>query len=296
MTVVVRRTVIGVMGGADPDMPAVILRQAEETGRLIALSGAVLLCGGRSGIMEAVARGAKSVLSGETVAILPGPDINAANPYMDIVVATAMGNGRNVINVLSSDSIIAFPGGAGTLSEMALAIKNGIHTISFGSWDLRAAASDFSDGPLETFFHIAHSPEEAVRKAGLYAKKTIPDPDVIVKTIKQLLETRAKSWNARDAEAFLRHYLPSQDLMVTIQGQYAQGIDAVEPLVRRLCTRSEGEARSMDPVLKRFSMTRLPGGCVVASYDYGGDGITPWNCTSYFAPWAKEYRVVADHL
>ncbi len=168
-----RRAVIGVMGGADPNTPDKTMKEAEEAGRLIAEAGAVLLCGGRSGVMEAAARGAKSVTSGQTLAILPGPDPDKANRYMDIVVATGMGNARNVINVLTSDAIIAFAGGAGTLSEIALALKNDIHVIGCSAWKLDCKEMR----PLEQYYHHAESAREAVELAVRFARKAIPGPE-----------------------------------------------------------------------------------------------------------------------
>ena len=172
-----RRTIIGVMGGADPDLPPKVLEDAEAVGRGIADAGAVLLCGGRTGVMEAAARGARSVPCGETLAVLPGPDPDRANPFMDQVVATGLGNGRNVINVLSSDAVIALPGGAGTLSEASLALKCGIHVVSLGSWDLAAAAPAEARNLVRKYFHPVRTPEEAVARALHHARRRPPTPD-----------------------------------------------------------------------------------------------------------------------
>lgn len=117
-----RRIVIGVMGGAVVDHQVAVM--AEELGRLIAEAGYVLLTGGRpAGVMDAASRGAR-LGGGLVVGILPGPDPQDASDHVDIAVATSLGDGRNLINVLSSDVVVACPGGAGTLSEVALAIKN----------------------------------------------------------------------------------------------------------------------------------------------------------------------------
>ena len=85
----------------------------------------MLLNGGRpAGIMEASARGAKES-GGLTVGVLPGGSSSEASAYIDIPIVTGMGSARNNINVLSSDVIIALPGKAGTISEIALAMRNG---------------------------------------------------------------------------------------------------------------------------------------------------------------------------
>lgn len=120
-----RRVVIGVMGageGADPTHVAT----AFVLGRRIAEQGWVLLCGGRNvGVMDAVSKGAKAA-GGLVIGILPGADAASASDGVDIAILTGMGSARNNINVLSSDVVIACGiGGAGTLSEIALAIKAG---------------------------------------------------------------------------------------------------------------------------------------------------------------------------
>jgi len=117
-------TVIG-SGGR---IPARIYEMAEELGRAIASRGAVLITGGRGGIMEAACKGAKEK-RGLTVGILPGSE-REANQYVDIMIVTGMGDARNAINVLSADAVIAIHGGAGTLSEVGLALKAGKKVIA----------------------------------------------------------------------------------------------------------------------------------------------------------------------
>lgn len=119
--------IIGVMGGgiAQP----VDERNAYHLGSLIALEGWVLLNGGRnSGIMEASAKGAFEN-GGLTVGILPDDHDNRKSSYVSIPIITGMGSARNCINVLSSYVVVACPGGAGTLSEIALALKYGKKVI-----------------------------------------------------------------------------------------------------------------------------------------------------------------------
>jgi uncharacterized protein (TIGR00725 family) len=118
-----RKTVIGVMGGAD--VPADVIDVAYALGAAIAAKGWILLNGGRdAGVMRASSRGAKSE-NGEVIGVLQGGSKADANPYVDIAIATGMGDARNLINVLSSDVVIACRGSAGTFSEIALALKNG---------------------------------------------------------------------------------------------------------------------------------------------------------------------------
>ena len=116
------KTVIGVMGPGG-GATAFDLENAYEMGRLIAEKGYVTLTGGRAcGVMEAALKGAKSA-GGQTLGILPSDDKSDASKYADIVVVTAMMSARNNINVLSSDVVVACGIEAGTLSEIALALK-----------------------------------------------------------------------------------------------------------------------------------------------------------------------------
>lgn len=108
---------------------------AEEVGREIAGRKAVLICGGLGGVMEAAAKGAKEA-GGITVGILPGTDKNSANPYIDIPIATGIGEARNIIVVLSGDAVIAVGGELGTLSELAFALKNKRPVVGIGTWKL----------------------------------------------------------------------------------------------------------------------------------------------------------------
>jgi uncharacterized protein (TIGR00725 family) len=118
-----RRAVIGVMGAGDKARPEDVAT-ARELGEAIAREGWVLLSGGRNaGVMDAVNRGAKTA-GGVTVGVIPGHDKSALSDAVDIGIVTGMGSARNYINVLSSDVVVACGhGGAGTASEIALALK-----------------------------------------------------------------------------------------------------------------------------------------------------------------------------
>jgi len=151
------RTLIGVMGGATADEAA--LADAREIGRLIAENDWVLVCGGRdAGVMAAAAVGASSA-GGLVVGILPGDSLDGVAPDVDIAIPTGMGDARNAINVLASRVVIALPGGPGTLSEVALALKAGrpVVTLGFPLGDLYARY--YASGALAD----AASPAEAAR-------------------------------------------------------------------------------------------------------------------------------------
>jgi hypothetical protein len=127
------RLVIGVMGPAACDDETATLARA--VGRGVAERGAVLLTGGRSGVMEEASRGAREA-GGLTVGILPGATIaeSPANPFVDVALPTGLGEARNWVNVCASDALIAIGGGFGTLSEIALALKARKPLVLLGSW------------------------------------------------------------------------------------------------------------------------------------------------------------------
>ena len=123
---------IGIVGSGDPEKRYDPL--AEEVGALLAGKGAVIVCGGLSGIMEAACRGSRSA-GGDTIGILPGSEKKDANPYIGYAIPTGMGVARNVLIVRTSDALIAFPGGPGTMSEIALALNIGKPVIDLGHWN-----------------------------------------------------------------------------------------------------------------------------------------------------------------
>jgi len=109
--------------------------QAREVGRLLAERGHTVVCGGRTGVMEATCRGAREA-GGETIGILPGEDRQAANEYVTTPIATGLGNARNVLVVLNGDAAIAIDGSTGTLSEIAHALDLGRPVAGLGTHDV----------------------------------------------------------------------------------------------------------------------------------------------------------------
>jgi uncharacterized protein (TIGR00725 family) len=108
---------------------------AEEAGRAVAEAGALLVCGGLGGVMEAACRGAKQA-GGTTLGILPGTDRSQANAYVDVAVPTGLGEARNALVVRAADALIAVAGEYGTLSEIALALKTGKPVVGIGTWEI----------------------------------------------------------------------------------------------------------------------------------------------------------------
>jgi len=143
--------VIAVVGPGDSTDPTV-LAAAERVGALLAEAGHEVVTGGLGGVMAAASRGAKSA-GGAVVALLPGDDRSAANEYADVVVATGLGQGRNVLVVRSADAVIAVGGSWGTLSEVAVARRLGRPVVWLYGWTI--------DGPADPI-PTASSPEDAV--------------------------------------------------------------------------------------------------------------------------------------
>jgi uncharacterized protein (TIGR00725 family) len=125
---------VAVIGGSRPGRAA--LEQAFEVGRLLAESGAVLVCGGLGGVMEAAARGAREC-GGLTLGILPGSNLAEANPSIEIPIATGLGYSRNSLVVMNADAVIAVDGEYGTLSEIAYGLIYGKKVVGIGTWEVK---------------------------------------------------------------------------------------------------------------------------------------------------------------
>ncbi len=161
-----RKTMVGIMGGNAADQETVEV--AYGMGKLIAEHGWTLVSGGRpNGVMQASVSGAKQA-GGFTVGILYGDDVDDAATGLDIVIPTGMGAGRNVINILTSDVVVACRGTGGTLSEIALALR----------FDRPVVLVDFDPG--ETFlkacaanakFSLVQTPQHAIDKVAEYLKE-----------------------------------------------------------------------------------------------------------------------------
>jgi hypothetical protein len=147
---------VGVIGGASPDSES--RKIASKVGELIAEKGAILVCGGLSGIMEAAARGAKQA-GGFTVGLLPGTSPEDANPYIDFPVATGLGYSRNSLVAMNADVLIAIDGQFGTLTEIAYGNIYEKKVIGIGTWDIRgvipaATAEEAVELAFKEFFPL----------------------------------------------------------------------------------------------------------------------------------------------
>ena len=156
-----RPIIIAVIGGsnaAPKDLDA-----AYQVGLELAKRGAIVLCGGLTGVMEAVCRGAKEA-GGTTVGIMPGNTSEEANPYVDIPIPTGMGYARNAIVARAGQAIIAIDGAYGTLSEIGHGLGDGTPIVGLNTWQFTI------DGKADTTIVKADTPLDAVEKALAYAK------------------------------------------------------------------------------------------------------------------------------
>jgi uncharacterized protein (TIGR00725 family) len=152
------------MGGGSVNTE--VARMAEELGRLIAEANLVLLTGGRpAGVMDAASRGARSA-GGLVVGVLPGANPDDSTEYLDIAIATNLADGRNLVNILSSDVVVACPGAAGTMSEVALAVKNGRPLVLLG-WDPGAVVTEAEQAGRVA---RAETPREAMEKVQAFLR------------------------------------------------------------------------------------------------------------------------------
>jgi uncharacterized protein (TIGR00725 family) len=153
-----RRVQISVIGKGTPDDELAPL--AEEVGRRLAEAGAAVVCGGLTGAMEAAARGA-SAAGGTVIGIIPGSSMEEANPYCTYVIASGVGQARNLAVASSGDAVIAVGGEWGTLSEIAFARELGRPVVAIRSWELSGAGA-IEGGPG---IELAADPAAAVELA-----------------------------------------------------------------------------------------------------------------------------------
>jgi uncharacterized protein (TIGR00725 family) len=158
----IERLILAVIGGGQCSKEEAVV--AEAVGREIARRGAILICGGLGGVMEAACRGA-SIEDGLTIGIVPGDDPAMANRYVKIPIASGVGYARNIAVVKSAHAVIAVDGDYGTLTEIAFALKSNIPVIGLHTWSL-SRNNKKEDSIIE-----AEDAYDAVEKAVSLAKK-----------------------------------------------------------------------------------------------------------------------------
>lgn len=127
---------------------------AARVGRALGEAGAVVVTGGLGGVMAAACRGARDG-GGTSLGILPGADRGASNEFVDVAVATGLGEGRNVLVVRNADAVVAVGGEFGTLSEIGLALQAGVPVVGLRTFELAKGGRDVA-GVIRV-----QSPEEA---------------------------------------------------------------------------------------------------------------------------------------
>ncbi len=128
-----QKITISVIGGHK--ITEEVQQMAYRIGQIIAKQGAVLVCGGLDGVMEAAAKGAKEA-GGLTIGILPGREKSDANSHIDIALPTSIGYARNAIVACSADIIVALPGSHGTRSEICYGLVFDRPVIDLGDWNI----------------------------------------------------------------------------------------------------------------------------------------------------------------
>ena len=151
-----RKKIVSVIGGHN--CTAKVEQEAINLGKKLAKVVDILVSGGLSGTMEAVSKGFKSE-GGLTIGIIPGYHKKEANPFIDIVLPTGMGLARNVLVVKAADVVVALPGEAGTLSELAYCLQFKIPVISLNSWDIPGVIK------VNTVDEAAHKVEELLNRS-----------------------------------------------------------------------------------------------------------------------------------
>ncbi len=145
------RKMIGVIGGSNP--PPEYIPIAEEVGREIARNGAILVCGGKGGVMMAAAKGAKEE-NGLTIGIMPEPHHHSANKYIDLVIPTGLGHIRNTIIAQAAHGLVAIDGAHGTLTELAFGLLARKPIVSIDSWEIKGIDIKQINDPKEALEYL----------------------------------------------------------------------------------------------------------------------------------------------
>ncbi len=159
-----RKLQIAVIGYNDDMCSDEARKLAYETGEEIARAGAILVCGGLGGVMEAACRGAKNA-EGMTVGIIPQDNFSYANKYCDIVICSTVGHARDYIVASSADGIIAIGGGVGTLVELSIGymMKKPMVVVADSGGMADLYGGKFLDERKRVMIESAKSPVEAVQ-------------------------------------------------------------------------------------------------------------------------------------
>jgi uncharacterized protein (TIGR00725 family) len=129
---------IGVVGPNDAMCNCELFDFGIKLGKTLSQKNRIFICGGMGGFMESFCKGVKSSANtffGQTIGILPSDNKDDANEFIDVSIPTGIGIMRNVMIIQTSDIIIACGGGAGTLSEIAIAWQLGKKVLCITNFD-----------------------------------------------------------------------------------------------------------------------------------------------------------------
>ena len=135
---------VAVAGGSR--CPPSVARVAQQLGATLADLGAIVVCGGLGGVMQAVARGVRE-RGGLVIGILPDYDRRSGNRHLSAAIPTGLGHGRNLLVAAAGDVLVALPGASGTLSEIAFALRLGRPVIGLGAWGGIPGVREVTDVP-----------------------------------------------------------------------------------------------------------------------------------------------------
>jgi uncharacterized protein (TIGR00725 family) len=151
---------VAVVGAGEPSESQAAA--AEEVGRRLAEAGAIVITGGRGGVMAAASRGA-SQAGGLVVGLLPGDERVTANEWVDVALPTGLGELRNGLIVRAAHVLVAVGGAYGTLSEVALALATGVPVVGFDTWEIEG-------------IELVDSPEQAANRGLELARRSVGLP------------------------------------------------------------------------------------------------------------------------
>lgn len=127
-----KKIIVAVIGGHDIDHE--VEQLAHDIGNIVAKVGAILVCGGLEGVMEAAAKGCQRA-GGTTIGLLPGISKADANQYIEIALPTSIGYARNAMVACCADIIVALAGSHGTSCEISYGLVYKKPVIDLGGWD-----------------------------------------------------------------------------------------------------------------------------------------------------------------
>jgi len=157
------KATVSVIGASEIDKD--IEEKTIEIGRLLAKNNYIVACGGLTGVMEAICKGAKEE-GGLTIGIIPQQEKSMANKYVDIVIPCPFSQARNIVVVLTGDICLAISGKAGTLSEISFAWiynKPIVALSSVQGWSSKVANQKIDDRRNDMIYGVK-TPEEAIDK------------------------------------------------------------------------------------------------------------------------------------